>query len=225
MREARALVLAVAFGFGCTTPAPAERVSFKEARLLTADGLRRVEIDMPGVLFIRDDHEIGSYDALLVPKAGLSYKRRSARLARETEQEFLATLEQSLVDLAVDADIPVVEAPGQCVMQIGIALHDMDLDRRNTARTLGRMVLVMEFRDSDSGQPLLRYASQNVVTNDGSGSSREDQIRDSFYGMVERMNVGGALRAAGLGDDTLRAGCTGLLAQRGRAATPPVSAR
>jgi hypothetical protein len=75
-----------------------------------------------------------------------------------------------------------------------------------------------------SRQPLLRYATQNQIEKAARGGDRVQQLRASVDEMISEMNIGYAMRAAGLGDDQVRPGCEGLLAKRGREATPPVSA-
>jgi hypothetical protein len=190
----------------------------------TVDGLKRVEVNMPGVLFVREGHGIGGYDEFLIPASAISYQRASPKLPTAMEAEFLALLEQSLVDAAEDADIPVVREPDACVMQVAMNLVDVEVDRR--ARDgLGRMTLLMEFRDASTGTPLLRYATENRVPQPEEGVSRPDQFRTAFDEMVADMEISGALRAAGLQEDTVRPGCRGTLAERGRSSRPSVSAR
>ena len=190
----------------------------------TIDGLERVEVDMPGVLFLREEHGIGGYDEFLIPPSTISYRRSSRKLPRVMEAEFLALLEQSLVDAAEDAEIAVVREPDACVMQVAMNLIDVEVDRRGRDG-LGRMTLLMEFRDASTGAPLLRYATENRVPQPEEGVSRPDQFRAAFDEMVADMEISGALRAAGLGDDSVPPGCRGTLAERGRSSPPSVSAR
>jgi hypothetical protein len=218
------LIIALITGLGCGTPS-GEPKSSDKGKTRTTDGLVKVEIDMAGILFLRENHGIGSYDAFQIPPADISYKRRSRKLTPELEDDFLAQLEQSLIDSAGDHDIPIDQTPGQCVMQIVIALVNVDLERSSSAKMLGEMTLVMEFRDSISRQTLLRYATQNQIENGGRQSNRTRQLRDSFDVMLEKMDIGAAFRVAGLADDEIRPGCQGTLADRGRAAAESVSTR
>jgi hypothetical protein len=189
----------------------------------TVDGLVKQQVNMAGVLFLRPDHAIGSYDAFLIPPVAVNYRRKSRHLSSELEEEFKTQMRQSLIDAATAADIPVVEQTGQCVMQIGMSIVDVDLKRSHSSSTLGQMTLLMEFRDSTSRQPLLRFATLNQIKNEQRSGSRNRQLRKSFDEMLERMELSGALAEAGLTGGPIREGCQGLLAQRGAAA--PVSAR
>ncbi|MCP4905472.1 MAG: hypothetical protein GY910_10875 [bacterium] len=136
----------------------------------------------------------------------------------------MASLEQSLIDGAEEARIPIVQAPGECVLQVAMGLVGVEIER-TTSRSIGRVTLVVEFRDTLSGQPLLRHATHNTIENEGTGAPRGDQIRQAFDEMVGEMNIGGAVGAAGLSKSEIRSGCLGTLADRGGAIPPAASAR
>lgn len=178
--------------------------------------LVEVEIDMPGTLLVRSDHGIGSYDAFMIPPAAFVYRRGSQSLSEDLEETFKAQLEQTLFDAAEAAEIPVVREPGACVMVVHMGLLEVDVERRRTADPVGQMTLAMEFRDSVTGDRLLRYQRSQLVENDDSGDEPAEQIIRHFDEMVASMQVAGALRAAGLDQNPGKAGCQGLLAQRGR---------
>lgn len=216
------LIIGLIVSFGIPAPGGVGSARAEET-VETVDGLVKTEIDMPGNLFLRPDHGIGSYDAFLIPEATLSYTRKSPKLPADMEIEFVVLLEQSLIDAAESSDIPVMSSPGECVMQINLGFFNVDLEEKKSAKILGKAVLVMEFRDSQSGQPLLRYATENRIENESGGTNRARQIRTGFDEMVSKMDIGSALRAAGLGDDEIRPGCQGSLAARGRASAPDVS--
>ena len=192
--------------------------------LTTVDGLHAVEIDMPGQLFIRDDHQIGSYDAFLIPEATISYNRASRRVSPALEVSFVAILEQSLIDAAEASNIPVVQEPGACVLQVGIGVTNLRIERSRIGN-IGRMTVVMEFRDTISGEPLLRFAREEAIENEGTGTPRNEMLQEALDEIVADLDVSRALRAAGLSDQEVRPGCRGTLAQRGIGGLPAVSAR
>lgn len=216
------LVILALTGLGCGSTKNGSSGGGSAATTQTVDGLTRTEIDAPGVLFIRDDHGIGSYDAFLIPEATISYRRRSVRLPTQLESAFMASLEQTLIDAAREADIPIVQTPGNCVLQVAMGLTDVDIERTKT-RSIGRLTLVMEFRDTLSGQPLLRYATRNTIEREGTDVPRSEQISVAFDKMVGEMEIAGALRAAGLGEGAIRPGCEGILSKRGGNILPAIS--
>ncbi len=214
-----ALVLS-AVALGCSTSGGSSSATVAA----NDDGLRAVSVDLPGQLFLRDGHGIGSYDAFVIPPATVEYARSSLRLPEEMEAGFLASLEQSLIDASDDAGIPIVDAPGACVLRIGLGFTDVRIERARSDR-LGEVVLVMEFQDTLTGQPLLRYATEHRIERDGTGAPLSDQLALAFDDMVAELNVARALRAAGLADEKVRPGCHGTLAALGRkAGAPAVSA-
>ncbi len=213
---------------GCETPAGSSsgsdskpRRSSKSSR--TVDGLVETKIDMPGVLFIREDHGIGGYDAFVIPPVAVNYKRTSKRLSQELENELKTLLRDSLTDGATRSGVPIQEKPSKCAMQIGLALYNVSIARRSDTESLGEMTLVMEFRDSISGQPLLRYATKSRIENRPGGGNRVRQLRKGFDRMVAQMDLRNALVAAGLDDKARRPGCEGLMAKLTQEASQPVS--
>jgi hypothetical protein len=181
----------------------------------------RTEIDMPGTLYVREGHGIGSYDAFLIPPAALGYRRGSAPLPDALEESFKAQLEQTLLDATRAAEIPTVNAPGACVMIVALGVLEVDVASRDSADPAGELTMAMEFRDSLSGDALLRYEAPQTVANDGSGDPPAEQIMRRFDGMVRDMQLAGALRAAGLAEEATRPECDGLLAKRGQALSSP----
>ncbi len=228
-----ALIPAVIASLGCGTPpsekqppSPSSKNPVKSVEPASAaparsvDGLVEREIDARGVLFIRDNHGIGSYDAFQVATATIDYQRNSKKLPPKMETIFMAELEQSLMDAAMAGGIPLIRGSGNCVLNLGLRLANVVIDPNRA--TLAEITLVMEFRDSQSKQPLLRYATENRVDNPVGGASGRRHLRSSFDEMVAEMNIAVALREAGLAADEIRPGCKGTLAELGR--RPPAAA-
>jgi hypothetical protein len=186
--------------------------------ILTVDGLERVAIPARGVLDLRPDHGIGRCAAFLLPEVSVSYKRRSPRLTQPAERVFVNLLRQSLVEAASAAEVPIEHAPGPCVMEINISVVSVDLDVSERSRELADMTLVMEFRDSSSREPLLRYATENRVKHAREGDSRNKQLQHGFDRIIEEMNITVPLRESGLANNPLDPACNGTLAAIGRAA-------
>ena len=193
-------------------------------RLRTIDGLDRIEVGVPGfegILEVRPDHRIGAYDALLLASPSLGYRRHSMRLTTDGEAVFLALLQQSLVDAIRASRVSTVEGPERCAMEIELEVIRMDLDTGAQAGELAEMTIIMHFRDSMSGTPLLRYAKRNTVPHPDRGVTDDLQIRAGLDRIVRDMNIATVLRPAGLADDSKVEGCEGTLADRGPEAPPP----
>jgi hypothetical protein len=203
-------ILVVSLGCGTTAPAGSSN-SKRKAQTTTVDGLDLVETDGRGELFLRKDHGIGGYDAIAIAPAIINYRRTSAKLDPDDEEVYLVSLEQSLLDVAEAADIPVVYAPGPCVIKIGAGFVNVELARSESAKELGRMTLVIEYEDSVSGQSLLRYAASERIKREAEGISRKKQIADSFDQMIEEVDMIAALTTATRIPSPPRPGCEGTL--------------
>jgi len=189
--------------------------------------LVEVAIEGPGLLMALEDHGIGGYDAYVLPPAVLDYRRGSAELSEDVEEAFKAQLEQSLIDAADEVGIPMSQAPGECVLLVGIGLVGVDVDARGARSdgTIGQMSLVMRLLDSLSGDTLLHQELAQRVDDDGSGAAPTDQILRRFDEMTRILDLAGTLRAVGASEDPARPGCQGLIAQRQRELDSAVSAR
>jgi hypothetical protein len=207
-------VLLVSLCLGCgtaTTTAPSKSSSDSPNEIATVDGLIKVESDGPAELYLRKDHGIGGYDAIAVAPSFVSYKRTSARLDPDDEELYLVSLEQSLIDIAEAAHVPIVNVAGECVIKIGAGFVNVDLARSDSAKILGRMTLIIEYQDSMSGQSLLRSVSRQMIEREAGATSRDQQIAESFDRMTEEVDVISALVAATRVPSSPRAGCEGKL--------------
>ncbi|GEM_PF-4990751 len=203
--------------FACATPPPADAPDTSERlRLRPIFDIEKVEVPIPGQLELRLDHKIGGYDAIFVRHGRLRYRHGSLELTRDAERTFLAMLERSLVTAIETSDVEVAETPGRCAMEVQMGVFEMDLETADYAEGLADMVVVMTFRDSVSGDALLRYARPARIDHPESGVSDDRQLRDGLSRIVVDMDVTNVLRPAGLATDATIEGCRGRLGERGR---------
>ena len=215
-RTTVATILTLWMTFGCRS-APPHSVP-PQHPLPPIGGLERVDIAVPGVLELRENHGIGSYDALLLPQATLRYRPESQRLTPDAREVFLSMLHRTLVDATHAASIPIVTEPGPCVMEIEFDVVRMFIDVSERSKQVAHLVLVMQFRDSASGDLLLRYATENEIATGGPDIPNREQLRKGLAAMMRNMDLAGPLRGAGLADDAISPECNGTLAAIGRAA-------
>lgn len=186
--------------------------------LKSLDGLERVDVPLDGVLELREHNQVNSYDELLIPHPALTHKRDSLRLTTPGRRISLALLRESLVE-AIDAtDIPIVEEPAPCVIEIQLAAIGMNVDYSDDAVALATMTTEMQLRDSRSREPLLGYSTKRLIASPEEGVTQSRELRRGLSETVESLNLASALRDAGLADDVIRSGCKGTFANLGRAA-------
>ena len=218
-----ALTIVLTLGIGCGTTSGGEDPKGGKASSESPDGLVEVAIQGDGHLFLRQNHGIGGYDAIALAPAFVRYRRASARIDPEDEEVYLASLEQAVLDVARAAEVPLVNALGKCVIKVGAGFVNVELATSDTAEVLGRMTLVIEYQDSVSGQSLLRYYAEQYVNRESDGTSRDQQVADSFDRMIEDVNIIETLRAATAVPSEPQPGCNGDLINVGRPAAPPTS--
>jgi len=158
-----ALLLSCAGGTG-TTPA----VSSRGVPQKTADGLELARSTKRSVLWVKPDHHLGRYDAVIVQVAGFAYAEGQARLDAGEEAEVVRMLKEALAGITRDGPVGLVTAPGPCVVVVNVGLRDLRLHTAGASASgssssyvssFGSATLVVEFRDSTTGAPLLRYAA------------------------------------------------------------------
>jgi hypothetical protein len=170
-RAARWIVLlfAAVCAAGCSlVPEPARK---RQPVLVTHDGLVLVEQPGVGVLFLRPDHQIGSYDAFQLDPVTVSYRRESAVPLRPETERIRKFLGDALALGVRRSGIPTASQEGRCVLRVGVNLVDVELyqvpqdapAKTSYVLSWGRLTMVQELRDSVSGAALMRYAVKRTI--------------------------------------------------------------
>ena len=156
----RAVLLGiVAAACASVGPTPAPR-----APIHTADGLTYVESPHKGALFIKPDHGITAHHRYHLSQVLLTYERDSNRFSANQERRIRQYVEDAtLAGMIADGSV-MVTGPGPCILSMGVGLVDMTLIEPNGSGSTtsllqhwGAVTLVVDLRDSLSGEPLLRY--------------------------------------------------------------------
>lgn len=166
MRRTAAVVALLGVGWlGCAT--------LRSGPETTDDGLVETPTRGRGTLFVRPDHHVGDYDRIWVAQMGITYARGQKPLATEQEDEIFDMLEDGLaIDMDADSVVSALE-PGPCTVKFGLYVTDLELyesptvgSQKNIVESYGVFTLVMEFRDSETDLPLVRYGQRRSL---GSG--------------------------------------------------------
>lgn len=173
---ASGLVALMLFGCGSTGSSTPE---------VTKDGLVKVSGTGRAHLWIKPDHHIGRYDDILINAVGYQYGRGQDRLDSDQEAEITAMLEGALMGVAESEHVDIVEAKGPCVVAVNLGLMDLRLHTSSGATSqtsyvssFGSATMIVEFRDSESEEALLRYvANRGLGGGPGDGTSGADLKR------------------------------------------------
>jgi hypothetical protein len=207
-----ALVATLLFGFaGCRTGLP-DVGAGPPLGQVTEDGLVLVRATDAGSLYLREDHGIGGYDAVVIVPSFVNYQRSSSRLEDEQEYVYLASLEQTLFDATREAQVEVVKNAAPCVIKIGVGFINLKLARAGSRNpVLGEMTTVMEFRDSTSNESLMRFVAPKRIEREPEGADRVEHVRRSFDRIIAELDIVRVLQSARIAPSPPRPGCKGEL--------------
>ncbi|MFK7896809.1 MAG: hypothetical protein AB8G23_13285 [Myxococcota bacterium] len=163
------LALLIALGTlnsGCAQVAPEMRA--KE----TSDGLVVAQDTRRAILWVRPDHHLGRYDNVMVNVEGFLYARGQEPLDYAQEERIEEMLEEVFSELTSSGPVNATSTPGPCTVTINLGLKDLKLHTSDHigastsfVSSFGSTTMVVEFRDSSTDLPLLRY-----MENQGLGS-------------------------------------------------------
>ena len=133
---------------------------------LTSDGLQLVRSTPRSRLWVKPDHALGHYDDILVTGIGFAYGSGQERLNDAQEAQIGSMLREALAGITKDSPVGQVSAEGPCVVALQLGLKDIFLHISETSgssvsyvSSFGSATMVVEFRDSTTDVPLLRYAA------------------------------------------------------------------
>jgi hypothetical protein len=151
------LVPGMLLALGCATPEPA----------VDASGLVRIAAKEtargPGKLYAHPTRSIDDYDDILLGDVGISYAPQEQQLT-EPEMRRLRSMTYEIVNRQIPAagQLAVAKA-GPCTVTLGVNLHELEFPEPNS-KDNGSARVVMEFKDSQSGEPIVRYEQQRELS-------------------------------------------------------------
>ena len=171
---------------GCASTPPPTVQTGPNAEV-TVDGLYRVDNSVMALAYIKPDMDLRGYTKFLLDPVTVAYQkdpqgRRTARAGGEQnfalrpeqmenmKTMFRETIEKALVD---DGGYELVDTPGPDVLRITAELLDLIVRvptdggsgfNRTYARSYGEVTMLLELRDSESGEILARVADRRDPT-------------------------------------------------------------
>jgi len=174
-----ALALPLPLVLACASGGGSSRASNVAAR--TSDGLELARSTKRSVLWVKPDHHLGRYDDVIVQVAGFLYADGQEPLASDQELEVGKILKSALAGITANGPVGVATAPGPCVVLVNVGLKDLRLHTADESvagssssyvSSFGSATLVVEFRDSTTDTPLLRYmAAEGLGGGPGTGQA------------------------------------------------------
>jgi hypothetical protein len=117
---------------------------------------------------VKTDHHIGRYDDILVTGIGFAYGNGQDALSPEQEKQVGLMLKSAISKITEGGPVGQATEAGPCVVSIQLGLKDILLHIGETSgssisfvSSFGSATMVVEFRDSLTDVPLLRYAANH----------------------------------------------------------------
>jgi len=164
---ATALVLAL----GCaTTPRPVQFEGGGDGPD-TADGLYRVRTTRVAAAFLKPGADFAGYDALIIDPVTVSYKSGQTGLSPEAMQRLKDIFHEAFArQLGRSSVYSVVTEPGPSTLRVSGHLVDLVVSappprgrEMMFVVEAGQMTLLLDARDSQSGEPLARISERRAV--------------------------------------------------------------
>jgi hypothetical protein len=200
----RALLILVGLaGIACAGNAP-EGIYYASGKgAVTPDGLHRVEWEPFRTTFLKPGADLQRYNKVLVQEVTVSYKTppRRASFNRDAivpnyalPDSAIASLKRYFHEAFVKAlgesqNFAVAEAPGPEVLLISGHIvnlqiqappeRDQAVDATYYTKSAGQMTLMLDARDSKSGEPLVRVGQARAIQMSGGGWHESDPITNS----------------------------------------------
>lgn len=144
----------------------------------TPIGLRRVETDETGVVFVRPGVQMSDYSELIVDPFMLSYTSErdpgdeSVRmLDPETEERFKKVVHRAFVNrMRYSEGFELVDRPGPSALRVQGWLYDLIVeepptrDSRNFPLCFAEVTIVLTIRDSQTARPIAEVGDRTQLT-------------------------------------------------------------
>jgi hypothetical protein len=161
--------------------------------VFTTDGLQLVRSTPRSRLWVKPDHHIGRYDSILVTGIGFRYGSGQQRLDSGQEAKIGSMLQGAIRGITAGSPVGTSDKPGPCVVALRLGLKDIYLHiMQNTGSSVsfvssfGSATMIVEFRDSTTDVPLLRYAA-NRGLGGGPGTGRIGAHLGKLGGALSKM--------------------------------------
>jgi hypothetical protein len=139
-------------------------------------GLVRIDSKDPGDLFVHPARSMDDYDNFLLGDVSVAYSPQQQPLSElDTQRLRMSTYEIVTTQIPAAGQLAVSQ-PGPCTVKLEVALSDLKFAKAGS-RDNGSTTVTMLFRDSLSGDPLVRYAQHRELALGSSGTGGPDLTR------------------------------------------------
>ena len=194
MRKSLVALAAAGILSGCASASSAPTLQSGPDAEVTADGLYRVDNSVMQLAYMKPGWDLRGYTAMLIDPVTVAYKTDPGGRRRDpggvgpqnfalsdTQMENFKSFFQEAVEdaLTEDGGYRIAGNPGPDVLRITAELMDLIIavptqesasSTTRLARSAGAVTLVMEIRDSQSGEIIARVADRRDPSASGAGN-------------------------------------------------------
>lgn len=180
------LVVVALLAIGCApSPEPPQR---------DAAGLVRISSWKPGNLFAHPSLSIDDYDDIWLAAIGIQYAEGQEPLAEPDERRVRTMVADSVLEEFSLARRLAARQPGPCTLQLGVHLAALSFPRPGLTgpRNRGSAVMVSELRDSQAGEPVVRYGQRRELASASRRAPEKpdlDQLGATLRGVLRDLDV------------------------------------
>ena len=197
------LILVGLAGAGCAGNAPGGIDYAPGKGAVTPDGLHRVKWEPFHTTFVKPGADLQRYHKVLVQEVTVSYKTppRRASFNRDAIKPNYALPDAAIEslkryfheafvkELGKSQNFAAVEAPGPDVLLVSGHIVNLEIqvppeqdqspDETDYTSSSGQMTLILDARDSKSGEPLVRVGQAKAIQMGGGGWYESDPVSNS----------------------------------------------
>lgn len=202
--------LAALWAIGCASASESQR---------DADGLIRIYSAKPGNLFAHPSRSIDDYDDVWLAEVGIQYAEGQEPLAEPDERRVRTMVADTVLEEYPLARRLAARQPGPCTLQLGVHLAALSFPRPGLTgpRNRGSAVVVSEFRDSQTGEPVVRYGQRRELASASRKAPEKpdlDQLGATVRGVLRDLDVAmGKSLATNATGARASQGCNGVIGQ------------
>jgi hypothetical protein len=199
------LILVGVTGLACSGIAPEGGIYYASGKgSVTPDGLHRVKHEPFATTYVKPGADLQRYDKVLVQEVTVSYKtpprpgltginpiNPNYALPDSAIKSLKRYFHDAFVkELGRSQKFSVAEAPGPDVLLISGHIvnlqitappdRDIPVDATEYTASSGQMTLILDARDSKSGEPLVRVGQGRAIGNRDGGMYMSDPVSNSY---------------------------------------------
>ena len=160
-RDSIRIVMAAGLLASCLGSQP--KIQTGPNAVATADGLHFVDNVLVGNMYMKPDYQVGTYDGFILGRTRISFAEGSRQLDKDEQNKLIGIFEEIARETIARGGTKEADAIAPCVAQVNLRLEKMSFSGATGVASIGAVTLVLQIRDSYTGEPLLIYGQRRKL--------------------------------------------------------------